>query len=169
MPDESPVQHLKVQKPLYIISSWRQNLFQAITLSIVSAKLKSLSTRIQLLRRQICERYYGALLEKKFQSTLSDILKFNYNITYLQIKLGLSQMSNIDNFILKRLKLAEHNSEMIKNFKYQSRQSRQTFWHLHIVYVDFNKIKKVNNDAFSQSLNYYREMMRLPLCYDLMT
>lgn len=81
------------------------------------------------------------------------LLGFNYRMTDIQAALGLSQMANLENWILKRGELAQHYFEMLApdlRPRYFSVQRRSSF-HLYVHHVApeqrwhlFNQLRKQN-------------------------
>ena len=80
-------------------------------------------------------------------------LGFNYRMTELQAALGLSQLAKVDKFVARRRQLAERYNELLKDLPlklpYQNPDTDSS-WHLYIVRVDFNKIKKTKKDIFAE-------------------
>ena len=80
-------------------------------------------------------------------------LGFNYRMTELQAALGLSQLAKVDKFVARRRQLAERYNELLKDLPlklpYQNPDTDSS-WHLYIVRVDFNKIKKTKKDIFTE-------------------
>lgn len=80
-------------------------------------------------------------------------LGFNYRMTELQAALGLSQLAKVDKFVARRRQLAERYNELLKNLPlklpYQNPDTDSS-WHLYIVRVDFNKIKKTKKEIFAE-------------------
>lgn len=80
-------------------------------------------------------------------------LGFNYRMTELQAALGLSQLTKVDKFVARRRQLAERYNELLKNLPlklpYQNPDTDSS-WHLYIVRVDFNKIKKTKKEIFAE-------------------
>lgn len=80
-------------------------------------------------------------------------LGFNYRMTELQAALGLSQLAKVDKFVARRRRLAERYNELLKDLPlklpYQNPDTDSS-WHLYIVSVDFNKIKKTKKQIFAE-------------------
>lgn len=80
-------------------------------------------------------------------------LGFNYRMTELQAALGLSQLAKVDKFVARRRQLAERYNELLKDLPlklpYQNTDTDSS-WHLYIVRVDFNKIKKTKKEIFAE-------------------
>ena len=80
-------------------------------------------------------------------------LGFNYRMTELQAALGLSQLAKVDKFVARRRQLADRYIELLKDLPlkvpYQNPDTDSS-WHLYIVRVDFNKIKKTKKQIFAE-------------------
>lgn len=80
-------------------------------------------------------------------------LGFNYRMTELQAALGLSQLAKVDKFVARRRQLADRYNELLKDLPlkvpYQNPDTDSS-WHLYIVRVDFNKIKKTKKQIFAE-------------------
>ena len=80
-------------------------------------------------------------------------LGFNYRMTDIQAALGLSQMQRLNEFVERRRKLAARYDELLKDFPlktpYVSPDANPS-WHLYIVRVDFNKVKKSKQQIFDE-------------------
>lgn len=80
-------------------------------------------------------------------------LGFNYRMTELQAALGLSQLTKVDKFVARRRQLADRYNELLKDLPlklpYQNLETDSS-WHLYIVRVDFNKVKKTKKQIFAE-------------------
>lgn len=80
-------------------------------------------------------------------------LGFNYRMTELQAALGLSQLAKVDKFVARRRQLADRYNELLKDLPlklpYQNPDTDSS-WHLYIVRVDFNKVKKTKKQIFAE-------------------
>lgn len=80
-------------------------------------------------------------------------LGLNYRMTELQAALGLSQLAKVDKFVARRRQLAERYNELLKDLPlklpYQNTDTDSS-WHLYIVRVDFNKVKKTKKQIFAE-------------------
>lgn len=80
-------------------------------------------------------------------------LGFNYRMTELQAALGLSQLAKVDKFVARRRQLADRYNELLKDLPlklpYQNPETDSS-WHLYIVRVDFNKVKKTKKQIFAE-------------------
>jgi len=77
---------------------------------------------------------------------------FNYRITDIQCALGLSQLSRLDDFIKRRIKLVKAYDEAFKEsivkplYTYDGKSS----YHLYVVKVDFSKLNLSKEDLFNR-------------------
>ena len=78
-------------------------------------------------------------------------LGFNYRMTDIQAALGLSQMDRLDEFVKHRRYLATRYDELLKDLPlttpYVSSDTVSS-WHIYIVRVDFNRVKKTKQKIF---------------------
>lgn len=79
-------------------------------------------------------------------------LGFNYRITDIQCALGLSQLNKLDNFIVKRKKIAKNYDEAFKSsivkplYIFDGKSS----YHLYVVQVDFSKLNITKVELFNK-------------------
>ncbi len=77
-------------------------------------------------------------------------LGFNYRMTDIQCALGLSQLKKLDNFIARRIEIAQRYDEAFKNsiikplYTYDGKSS----YHLYVVQVDFSKLLISKEELF---------------------
>ena len=80
-------------------------------------------------------------------------LGFNYRMTDIQAALGCSQMDRLDAFVARRRQLAARYGELLKDLPlrtpYQLPETNSS-WHLYIVRVDFDRIKKTKQQIFDE-------------------
>ena len=78
-------------------------------------------------------------------------LGLNYRMTDIQAALGLSQMDRLDEFVKHRRYLATRYDELLKDLPlttpYVSSDTVSS-WHIYIVRVDFNRVKKTKQKIF---------------------
>ncbi|MBQ7628932.1 MAG: UDP-4-amino-4,6-dideoxy-N-acetyl-beta-L-altrosamine transaminase, partial [Selenomonadaceae bacterium] len=78
-------------------------------------------------------------------------LGFNYRMTDIQAALGFSQMQRLDKFVKRRRELAARYDEKLKNLPLKTPcvlPDTNPSWHLYIVRVDFDKVKKTKQQIF---------------------
>ncbi len=77
-------------------------------------------------------------------------LGFNYRMTDIQCALGLSQLKKLDDFIARRIEIAQRYDEAFKNsiikplYTYDGKSS----YHLYVVQVDFSKLVLSKEELF---------------------
>jgi len=79
-------------------------------------------------------------------------LGFNYRITDIQCALGLSQLSKLDDFIVRRVEIAKaydraFNDSIVKPLNTYNGKSS---YHLYVVQVDFSKLSISKEDLFNR-------------------
>lgn len=80
-------------------------------------------------------------------------LGFNYRMTDIQAALGLSQMSRLDEFVTRRRELAARYDELLKDLPLKTPKvlpEANPSWHLYIVRLDFNQVKKSKRQIFAE-------------------
>ena len=80
-------------------------------------------------------------------------LGFNYRMTDIQAALGFSQMQRLDKFVKRRRELAARYDEKLKNLPLKTPcvlPDTNPSWHLYIVRVDFDKVKKTKQQIFDE-------------------
>ena len=80
-------------------------------------------------------------------------LGFNYRMTDIQAALGFSQMQRLDKFVERRRELAARYDEKLKNLPLKTPcvlPDTNPSWHLYIVRVDFDKVKKTKQQIFDE-------------------
>ncbi len=80
-------------------------------------------------------------------------LGYNYRMTDIQAALGTSQMQRLDEFVVRRRHLAARYNELLKDLPlrtpYQHPDTKPS-WHIYVVRVDFNKVKKTKTQIFAE-------------------
>ncbi len=79
-------------------------------------------------------------------------LGFNYRMTDIQAALGISQMENIDNFIIQRNKIASYYETHINDLPLESQTLDKNIYssfHLYIVRLDLKNIDRDYNQVFN--------------------
>jgi len=99
------------------------------------------------------------ILRNKLHYWKYDVLEngLNYRLSDLNCALGLSQMSKLNFFLLKRKKIYDKYVKELKNFNshlYIPEYFKNTkfSYHLFLIHIDFDKLKK-NKDNFLRYLN----------------
>lgn len=83
-------------------------------------------------------------------------LGYNYRMTDVQAALGASQMNKLDQFITKRRELVEiYNKELSEILVTTPRESDDSYssWHIYVVLVNEDKVKKEKKQIFDELLN----------------
>ena len=79
-------------------------------------------------------------------------LGFNYRLPDILCSLGISQLSRLDKFVIRRRKIAQMYNKSLKNIeniKLQSiQQNSLSSYHLYPILVDFKKIKRSKKNIF---------------------
>ena len=78
-------------------------------------------------------------------------LGFNYRMTDIQAALGLSQMDRLDEFVKRRRYLSMRYDELLKDLPLTTpcvSSDTVPSWHIYIVRVDFNRVKKTKQEIF---------------------
>lgn len=80
-------------------------------------------------------------------------LGYNYRMTDIQAALGTSQMQRLDEFVSRRRYLAARYNELLKGLPlctpYQHQDTKPS-WHIYVVRVDFDKVKKTKTQIFAE-------------------
>ena len=121
---------------------------------VATTNSKNLAEKMQLLRS------HGVSRDPKLMSKESEgdwyyqqvDLGFNYRMTELQAALGVSQMSRLDEFIIKRHTLQERYDKLLKDLPvilpYQSSFSYSAL-HLYPIQINSNKTNKTRSEVFN--------------------
>lgn len=78
-------------------------------------------------------------------------LGFNYRMTDIQAALGFSQMQRLDEFVARRRELVARYDELLKGLPVKTPSvipDANPSWHIYIVRVDFNQVKKSKQEIF---------------------
>ena len=106
-------------------------------------------------------RSHGVTREPQFMTHKSDEpwyyqqigLGFNYRMTDIQAALGYSQMQKLDEFVKRRRELAARYDELLRDLPLRTPfviKDSKPSWHLYIVRLDFNKIRKTKEQVFNE-------------------
>ena len=80
-------------------------------------------------------------------------LGFNYRMTDVQAALGYSQLQKLDKFVARRRNLAARYDELLKGLPLRTpvvMEGANPSWHLHLVRIDFTKVKKTKKQIFME-------------------
>ncbi len=81
-------------------------------------------------------------------------LGYNYRVTDIQCALGISQLKKLDRFIARRREIAQRYNEAFGRSPYlitpYVESDRQSAWHLYILRLRLDKIKKTRRQIFEQ-------------------
>ena len=80
-------------------------------------------------------------------------LGFNYRMTDIQAALGASQMDRLDEFVARRRALAARYDELLRDLPLRTPfvlEEAQPAWHLYIVRIDFDRIRKTKQQIFAE-------------------
>lgn len=80
-------------------------------------------------------------------------LGFNYRMTDIQAALGVSQMERLDEFVVRRRYLAARYDDLLRDLPLTTPivlPDGQPSWHLYIVRIDFNCVRKTKQKIFAE-------------------
>lgn len=80
-------------------------------------------------------------------------LGFNYRMTDMQAALGYSQLQKLDKFVARRRELVARYDELLKDLPLHTpfvMEGANPSWHLYVVRVDFDKVKKSKKQIFAE-------------------
>lgn len=120
-----------------------------------------LTNNRELYERLILFRSHGITRAPKHMTKESDgdwyyqqvALGFNYRMTDIQAALGASQMDRLDEFVARRRYLVARYDELLGDLPLRTPfvlSGAQPSWHLYIVRIDFDRVRKTKQEIFTQ-------------------
>jgi UDP-4-amino-4,6-dideoxy-N-acetyl-beta-L-altrosamine transaminase len=83
-------------------------------------------------------------------------LGFNYRMTDLHAALGISQIKKLQNFLIKRLEVADYYRENLINLPISlpnTKMDRTSSWHLYIIRINSDQTKKTHKEVFQHLID----------------
>ncbi len=115
---------------------------------------KKIYEKLDILKNHGITRKQSNLKIKKlgFWYYEQHLLGFNYRLSDISAALGISQLKSLNKFILERNKIAKRYDQLLKKLPIRSQEIKnenKSSFHLYIVLLNLEKIKKNYNQIFS--------------------